>query len=368
MRFLIVARNEAVGVQATWLVPPAPAHHFDFVIRIPDGDVRPGLINAHDHLHRNHYGRLGAPPYANAYEWGRDIHARDAETISAAQRLPRSLALRVGAWKNLFAGVTTVVHHDAWEAEFNPDFPIRVVRVRCAHSLGFERSSTVWQKVDEPFAVHIAEGIDTAAAEEVRELDRRGLVDSRLLAVHAVGVDDDGIARLRGAGAAVVWCPTSNLFLFGRTAPPSLLASGIDLLLGSDSLLSGTGTLLDELRVARSLGIISDERLADAVGEVAARRLGISEPTLEAGAVADLVVLRRPLLEATTDDVAAVIVGGVPRVLDPALASSLSPVLPDGEFMTRDGVTRWVLTGPLELHRRPAYAVTHDGRPHRGRA
>jgi imidazolonepropionase-like amidohydrolase len=31
-------------------------------ISVPGGTLLPGLINAHDHLHRNHYPRLGRPP------------------------------------------------------------------------------------------------------------------------------------------------------------------------------------------------------------------------------------------------------------------------------------------------------------------
>src|SRR5690606_5863625 len=142
-----------------------------------------------------------------------------------------------------------------------------------------------------------------AAAAEVRVLDDHGLLDGRLLAVHVVGADADGIRRLRAAGAGVVWCPTSNAFLFGRTAPPALLAAGADVLLGSDSLLTGDGTLLDELRAARALGLLDDARLAAAVGETAARRLGLAPPSLAAGAPADLVALRRPLLDADLADV-----------------------------------------------------------------
>ena len=62
-----------------------PDGRFDVTLRIPGGEVRPGLINAHEHLHRNHYGRLGAPPYPNAYAWGRDIHARAAAEIAAGR-------------------------------------------------------------------------------------------------------------------------------------------------------------------------------------------------------------------------------------------------------------------------------------------
>jgi cytosine/adenosine deaminase-related metal-dependent hydrolase len=321
MRFLVEGRNAAVGVEDGKIV--AADGSFDVEFRLADGELRPGLINAHDHLHRNHYGRLGRPPYGNAYEWGRDIHERDAAAIACGRAVPRREALLEGARKNLASGVTTVVHHDPWEPAFDEDFPIRVARIRCAHSLGFERDPDAWSRGTGPFAVHLAEGTDAAAADEVRALDDRGLVNDQLLAVHAVGVDVEGIDRLRAAGAAIVWCPSSNLFLLGATAPAALLADGIDVLLGSDSLLSGAGTLLDEIACARSLGIISDERLQQAVGSVAARRLGLPEPSLQIGAVADLVLLRKPLLEATNDDVALVVVRGEPRVLDRELAPAL---------------------------------------------
>jgi cytosine/adenosine deaminase-related metal-dependent hydrolase len=362
MRLLIEARDGAVGVEGGLIVPVEG--RFDVVVRVPDGELRPGLINAHDHLHRNHYGRLGTPPYANAYDWGRDIHRRFGRLIDEARAVPRRRALEIGAWKNLFAGVTTVVHHDAWEPEFERAFPIRVARLRCAHSLEFERDATAWQPGSGPFAVHVAEGTDAAAANEVRELDRRGLLTSLLLAVHVVGADADGIARLRAAGSAVVWCPTSNLFLLGATAPRDLLTAGMDVLLGSDSMLSGAGTLLDELRCARAIGLVSDERLTAAVGHVAARRLGLREPSLDLGAPADVMVVRRPLLTATVADVALVVVGGLPRVVDPELTPSLGPLCAKGAEMTLHGVTRWVLeAAPGSLGFDAIWEAAEEGAP-----
>ncbi len=326
MRFRIEAANAAVGVDGGVIVPADG--RFDVVLRIPDGEVRPGLINAHDHLHRNHYGRLGAGPYSNAYEWGRDIHARFADEIAAARAVPRREALLRGAWKNLLAGVTTVVHHDAWEPDFERDFPIGVARVRTAHSLGFEPALARAAAPDpsdpaRPLTIHLAEGTDALSAGEVREIDRLGLLDENLLAVHIVGPDAEGIARFRASGAAVVWCPTSNQYLLGRTAPAELLAPGVDVLLGSDSLLSGDGSLLDELRAARATGLLDDTRLLDAVGSTAARRLRLPPPSLAVGTPADLAVFRRPVLEAAEDDVALVVVAGHVRVADPALVPEL---------------------------------------------
>ncbi|HTK46882.1 MAG TPA: hypothetical protein VL328_02740 [Gemmatimonadaceae bacterium] len=339
LRLLLETAHDAVGVADGRIV--APTGSFDVVLRIPDGTLHPGLINAHDHLHRNHYGRLGTPPYANAYEWGRDIHRTHADAIVRGRAMPRREALLRGAWKNLRAGVTTVVHHDAPEADVEAGFPIRVARVASAHSLGFS-AELPSVATGEPFAIHLAEGIDEASAAEVQALAARGLVTHDLLAVHAVGVDDAGIAALRAARAAIVWCPSSNHFLFGRTAPAALLAPGVDVMLGSDSLLTADGTLLDELRLARSLRLVSDERLRDAVGAVAARRIGVEPPSLALGARADVVVLRAPLLEAMERDVAAVVAGGVLRVLDPALAGALGTSAALGRIEGRDGVARWI--------------------------
>jgi cytosine/adenosine deaminase-related metal-dependent hydrolase len=325
MRFRIEAANAAVGVDDGVIV--APDGPFDLALRFPDAEVRPGLINAHDHLHRNHYGRLGDPPYPNAYAWGRDIHNRHAGAITEARAMDRREALLRGAWKNLRAGVTTVVHHDAWEPDFEHDFPIRIARVRTAHSLGFEADFARAAAPDptdprQPLTVHVAEGVDEPSADEVRALDRLGYLDERLLAVHCVGPDEDGVRRMRASGAAVVWCPTSNHFLFGRTVPAELLAPGIDVLLGSDSRLSADGDLLDELRAARRIGHLNDVRLLASVGATAARRLRLPVPSLALGAPADLAVFRKPVLDATAEDVALVVVAGRIRVADPDLMAS----------------------------------------------
>jgi cytosine/adenosine deaminase-related metal-dependent hydrolase len=59
------------------------------------------------------------------------------------------------------------------------------------------------------------------------------------LAVHCVDVDGEDLALLRAAGATVVLCPRSNRFISGRLPPlEALLAAGIPLALGTDSLAS----------------------------------------------------------------------------------------------------------------------------------
>ena len=339
MSILIEADNAIVAVSRGEVVEASGK--FNTHIRIPGGEVRPGLINGHDHLHRNHYGRLGSPPYANAVQWAMHVQRSCASRIDLGRKLPRRQALQVGAWKNLLAGVTHVMHHDHWETEFERGFPLTVVRIANADSVGMTPDFVhrpVGASGSEQFALHVSEGVDTDAADEIRILSSHGVLQPGFLAVHAVGPDRGGIETLRASACAIVWCPTSNHFLFGRTTPDALLAPGMDVMLGTDSLLTGNGDILDELRFAR--GRIDDERLTAAVGSAAARRFGIAEPSLSPGAGADLVVLRRPLLEASFADVALVIAAGKLRVLDPVLLPQL-PII-HGSIVNWRGVKRWI--------------------------
>lgn len=365
MAFALSTRDgHRVAVRGDRIADPHTPAQYD--ADVGAGQIMPGLINAHDHLYLNHYPRLGSPPYPNAYEWGRDIHERFRSEIRRASSLPRTEALLFGALKNLLGGVTTVVHHDAWSDDLGAGFPIRVARVRVAHSLGFERDLAGAVAGDRdtrgrPFSMHLAEGADAIAATEVRSAHRNGLLDRALVAVHLIGVDDADIEVLGTAGAAAVWCPTSNHFLFNRTAPRALFQGGVDVLLGTDSLLTGDGTMLDELREARRAGYLSDERLRAAVGEVAARRLGLPTPGLEPGRPADLMVLRRPLFEARPADVVLVLVNGLPRLADADLAGLFDHCRVATEHLDVGG-TRKVVAAPLATVAAKVFELTPECR------
>jgi aminodeoxyfutalosine deaminase len=71
------------------------------------------------------------------------------------------------------------------------------------------------------------------------------------LAVHAVDVDDEDLAALRRSGATVVLCPRSNRHISGLLPDlPRLLAAGIPLAVGTDSLASSPSlSPLEELAV-----------------------------------------------------------------------------------------------------------------------
>ena len=94
--------------------------------------------------------------------------------------------------------------------------------------------------------------------------------------MHGVAINGEA-KRLLARGVSLVWCPTSNQFLFGRTADVRPFDADGRLALGTDSRLSGEGDLLDELRAARSTGQISDESLIRAVTAQAAAVLRLRD-------------------------------------------------------------------------------------------
>jgi cytosine/adenosine deaminase-related metal-dependent hydrolase len=211
----------------------------------------PGHINAHDHLDFALFPRLGGRIYRNATEWARDIYHPEQSPLAEHLRVPKPVRFVWGALRNLLAGVTTVSHHNPYDPNFDHDFPVRVVRhYGWAHSLAFEedvRARFDATPPDAPFLIHAAEGTDAAAAAEIQELDRLGVLTERTVLIHAVALDDAGWQLVRERGASVITCPRSNLFTLGRTAT---IPSDIPSALGTDSPLTAGGDFLDELRAA----------------------------------------------------------------------------------------------------------------------
>lgn len=321
---------------------PAPG---DLVIDLDGAVVLPGLVNGHDHLELNHYGQVGAPgPYRNASEWIDEIRPRlrtDAALL-AGRAQPLATRLFIGGLKNLLSGATTVVHHNPRYAELNGTYPVRVLRrYGWAHSFALEREPAgargeaggdIRERYgrtppDVPFLVHLAEGVDGAARAELDRLDHLGCLGDNSVLVHGVAVDQRGWQRILDRGASLVWCPASNGFLFGRTIPArAFLDASPDawrhLTIGTDSRLTGSRDLLDELRAAASLDAARPEELLRMVTSAAAHIFGLPDAGfLAPGVAADLLVVpptsdepAQALLRAARRDVALVTLGGRPMI------------------------------------------------------
>src|ERR1700712_5195850 len=82
-----------------------------FQIHFSEAMAIPGFINSHDHLDFNCFPLLGNKKYEDYTEWGRHIHEHFKEEIKAILKVPEILRTEWGIYKNLLAGVTTVINH-----------------------------------------------------------------------------------------------------------------------------------------------------------------------------------------------------------------------------------------------------------------
>lgn len=274
----------------------------DRVIDLQGDRLLPGLINAHDHLQLNGLPAThAAQSYQHVREWIRDINARrvvDTE-FEAAIAVARDARLLQGGLKNLLSGVTTVAHHDPFYASLaNPEFPVSVIRhYGWSHSLDIDGEaaiSTAYARTPPawPWIVHAAEGVDDSAVQEFERLEALGCIAPNTLLVHGVALRSAQRARLARVGAGLIWCPTSNLRLFGATAGVEDLIGAGQVALGSDSRLSGSRDLLQELQVAGAHLNCDEKTLIRLVTHDAARMLRLADRgTLACGRRADLLVL-----------------------------------------------------------------------------
>lgn len=295
----------------------------------------PGLINAHDHLSLNLLPHLGDPPYASLYRFAEEIYRPESFPIREINRVAIRDRLEWGGYKNLISGVTTVVHHDPLpRGFFARDFPVGVLRrFTWSHSLrfGVDPAATHARSGQKPFIIHAAEGVDEESHREVDRLDERGMLDHHTVLVHGIALTPDQRLRLAETETSLIWCPSSNLRLYGRTAPIRELVGSVRLALGTDSTLTGPATLLDEARAAAATGLATDDQIIDMVTTGAARIFGLEDRgRITEGAVADLAVVpdhgtgaAAALLATRPMDLAVVITRGRPRLARPNLAEHL---------------------------------------------
>jgi cytosine/adenosine deaminase-related metal-dependent hydrolase len=312
-----------VRIERDRIAAIAPRLHVErdeLEVRLSGELLLPGLVNAHDHLHLDVLPRVPQGPYANAHIWS------DRFSAEVRPRLARYLALdkrdryRWGGLRNLLSGATWVAHHDPWERTLgSADFPVHVVHPYTQVTslrLGDARRAYRKARGRSVFFIHLAEGTDGACEGELTLLEAIGALGSKTILVHGVGLTASDRERINATKAAVVLCPSSNMFLLD--ARPS--ATGIErVLLGTDSTLTGSDHLLDEIRVAHEVCSLSEERLLAMVTHQAAAtlRLPLGAGRLEVGAPAHLIALRaseaasaRALLSARPRNVSLVVVDG----------------------------------------------------------
>ena len=158
------------------------------------------------------------------------------------------------------------------------------------------------------FHIHVAEGqyegartLSEHGATPIRYLDRLGVLGPRMIGVHCVWLDDEEIALMGGRGAALAYCPGSNMFLGdGITRIPEMLRAGVRVGLGTDG--GCTNNRLSVFDEMRTCSLLQRVRLLDGTAlsagtafdlgtRSAAEMLGLEAGVLAPGQLADLVAI-----------------------------------------------------------------------------
>jgi cytosine/adenosine deaminase-related metal-dependent hydrolase len=159
------------------------------------------------------------------------------------------------------------------------------------------------------------------ACDPVQYLAGVGYLKPGVMIVHAVHLTDDGLDRLRRAGAVVVTCPRSNEWV--GAGPPRLAhfyGAGVPVAVGTDSLASAPSlNMFEEMSEMRRIAPeVAAASILESATRVGARALGLGREygTISAGKRAALISVEVP---AGIADVEEYLVGDVP-------ASSVHPL------------------------------------------
>ncbi|HSB53114.1 MAG TPA: amidohydrolase family protein, partial [Gemmatimonadales bacterium] len=320
-----------------------------------DGIILPGFVDVHNHVPWNVLPRWRpGRTFANRDEWREDPgyvqKARDPfERLSAAHFCD------MNAWGELRAlvgGTTSImatqpdacIHGLVRNLDLNSGFYgtseldrehiINVLGVPPATDLpgreqfvaaaGFFIANPLY----EALVIHVAEGIDALSEEEFTFLQSGSLLNPKGVVIHGISLTPSDFAAMAAAGTALVWSPRSNLELYGTTTDvAAALNAGVEVALAPDWAITGSGNMLDELKVADGWsrqhlgGRLSARQLVAMVTSVPAHVAGAED---EVGAItpglrADLLIIDgegndpyRDVVNAAAERIQLVLIDGVP--------------------------------------------------------
>jgi len=208
-------------------------------------------------------------------------------------QIPQALRTRWGIYKNLLNGVTTVINHG--KRLNTTDDLIDVYQGSASlHSLKGEKNWKYRLNLHpgkKPVVIHIGEGTDRLAAEEIDRLIKWNLFRRKIVGIHGVAMTQEQAASF----SALIWCPDSNYFLLGRTAAIDRLKDRTAILFGTDSTLTADSNIWTHLRLALEQEMVTNTELFEMLTTTPAVIWGLKDRgSIKEEQRADIVVARPP--------------------------------------------------------------------------
>lgn len=244
-------------------------------IEVSDCIAYPPFINSHDHLIGNWYPRAGkAKSYPNSDVWVEDM--KNAPSYLERNKIWENdnkynlldenaqLLISLGVYKNLFSGCAAVQDHIPNQKPlYYRKYPIDIIEnYRQCHSITMgnwwggkpAREELAETNGKMPFIIHLAEGIDEKSKSEFAKFEKENLLQPNTIIVHGIALTENDIKKCGEVGTSICWCPDSNMFLIGETLDAkTCLKYGVNLLLGTDSTMSGGINLFSEIRTVKEI-------------------------------------------------------------------------------------------------------------------
>lgn len=326
----------------------APANH----VQRPNAVLLPGLVNAHCHnpmtLMRGVADDLALMPWLNGHIWPIERAVMAPDFIADGIALAIAEMLRGGTTccnENYFfpdaqaqtyarygfraaVSIPVIDFPSAWASSQDEYFDkgLAVHDAYRSHPLlsfsmaphapytvcdaSFERIRSYSQQLDIPVHCHVHEtaqeitdSLNQYGQRPLARLDRLGLVNEYLAAVHMTQLTPDEIALCAARGVSVIHCPQSNLKLASGFCPAdALLRAGVNVALGTDGCASNNDLdMFDEMRTAALLAkaVANDATAFNAFSALhsatlaGAKAMGLESKigSLEPGKQADLICL-----------------------------------------------------------------------------
>jgi 5-methylthioadenosine/S-adenosylhomocysteine deaminase len=355
----VILRDHAVAVSGGRIVAllPASEARARFAaarsVSRPDAVLLPGLVNAHTHnpmtLMRGVADDLPLMPWLQEHIWPIESAVMAPDFVADGIELAIAEMLRGGTTccnENYFfpdaqaatyqrlgfravVGLPVIEFPSAWArtpAEyFDKGLEVRD-NYRSEPMLGFsfaphapytvsdasfERIRMLAEQLDLPVHCHVHEtapevedSLKQHGQRPLARLDRLGVVNERLIAVHMTQLNEAEIALCAERGVSIAHCPQSNLKLASGFSPiEKLRRAGVNIGIGTDGCASNNDLdMFDEMRHAALLAkaVADDATALDAASALraatlgGARALGLGERigSIEPGKEADLICVR----------------------------------------------------------------------------